>query len=120
MQSGAAQLTEDAAVLCVLVLGVCSQDGSEAVVVDPVVVDHHELAPALLADGALHLVFYYGLGGIEVWEVLDEVLEDLVVDLGQAEGAALDLLEDGPIRLEVLDGCERSGYGTGKNQTSRG
>lgn len=90
--------------LCVLVLGVGTQYGAETVIVDGVLVHHHELSPPLLAFGTLHLILYDGLGRVEVGKLLDEVVEDVVVDLGQTEGAALDLLEDGPVRLEVLDG----------------
>lgn len=103
-----ASLTEDGTVLCVLFLGIGSQDGTEAVIVDLLVVGHQELAPPLLALGALQLVLYYRLGWIEFGEVFHEVFVDFVVDLGQAQGAALDLLEDGPVGFEVLDGCRRS------------
>lgn len=92
--------------LCVLVLGVGSQYGAETVVVDLVLVGHHELAPPLLPLGALHLVLDNGLGRVEVRKVLAKVFVDVVVYLGQAQGAALDLLEDGPVGLEVLDGCD--------------
>jgi len=99
-------LTEDAAVLCILVLGVGAQNGAETVVVDLVLVHHHKLTPPLLALNTLHLVLHDGLVRVEVGEVLDEVVVDVVVDFGQAEGAALDLFEDGPVRFEVLDGCD--------------
>lgn len=99
------KLTENGAVLGVLLLWVLAQNCAEAVIVDLLLVSHHEVPPALLAPGALHLVFVYGLGGVELGKVLAEVLVDVIVDLGQAKGAGLDLLEDGPVRLEVTDRC---------------
>lgn len=98
--------------LCVLVLGVGAQYGAETVVVDLVLVGHHEFAPPLLSLRALHLVLDYGLGGIEFRKVLAEVFVDIVVYFGQAQGAALDLLEDSPVGLEVLDGCNGVVRGT--------
>lgn len=92
--------------LCIFVLGVGSQYSAEAVVVDLVFVGHHEFTPLLLSLGALHFVLDDGLGRVEVRESLTEVFVYVVVYLGQAQGAAPDLLEDGPVGLEVFDGCD--------------
>lgn len=80
-------------------------DGAKVVVVDALLVGHHELAPPVFARLALELVLVDGRGRVEVGEVLVQVLEDLVVDLGQAQLGAGDFFEDGPVCLEVLDGC---------------
>lgn len=99
-------LTKDGAVLCVLVLGVGSQYGTEAIVVDLVLVRHHELAPPLLSLRALHLVLDNGLSRVEFGEVFAEVFVNVVIYLGQAQCAALDFLENGPVGLEVFDGWD--------------
>lgn len=96
---------EDGALLCVLLLGARAQHGAEAVVVDPILVCHHKVTPPLLALGALHLSLVYRGGRVKLGEVLEEVLVDLVINLGQAQGAPLDLFENGPVCLEVLDSC---------------
>lgn len=85
------RLTEDCAVLCVFLLWTRAQHGAKAVVVDLFLVCHHEITPPLLSCRALELVLIYGLGGVEFREVLAEVVVDLVVNLGQAEGATLHL-----------------------------
>lgn len=90
----------------VLLLRVLSQDRSEAVVVHLLLVGHHKVSPAFLALCALHLVLVYRLRGIVLGEVLLQMLENLVVVFGQAKSASLDSLKDGPVRLEVLDGCK--------------
>ena len=92
--------------LCVLLLGARAQHGAEAVVVDLVLVGHHEVTPPLLSLGALHLGLVYRLGRVELGEVLEKVFVDVVVHLGQAKAASLDLFEDGPVGFEVLDGCD--------------
>lgn len=99
-------LTKDGAVLCVFVLGISSQYGTEAVVVDLVLVGHHELTPPLLSLGALHFVLDDGLGGVELGEVFAEMFVNIVIYLGQAQCAALDFFENGPVGLEVLDGYD--------------
>ena len=96
---------EDGAVLGVVCLGARTQHGAEVVVLDGLLVLVDEVAPSLLAGLALHLVLVDCSGGIEVGELLLEVLVDLVVLLGEAQGRALDLLEDVPVCLHVLDNC---------------
>lgn len=98
--------------LCILVLGVSSQYGTEAVVVNLVLVGHHELAPPLLPLGALHLVLDNGLRRVKFGEVFAEVFVNVVIYLGQAQCAALNFLENGPVGLEVLDGCDDIVSGT--------
>lgn len=95
--------TENSGVLLVLGLGVVADHGAEIVVVNLLLVGHQELAPPILALLALHLVLVDSGGRVELGEVGLEVLVDFVVDLGQAEGRALDHLEDGPVGLHVLD-----------------
>ena len=80
------QLTEDGLVLAVFPLGVGTQDGAKAVVVHLLLISHAELAPPLLASLALHLILVDGCGGVELGEVALEVLVDLIIDLGQAQG----------------------------------
>ena len=98
--------TEDGLLLAVLELWVGAQDGAKVVVVDLFLVGHHEVAPLLLALLALHLVLVDCLGGVEVGEVALQVLEDVVVHLGEAQVGALDLFEDGPVRLHLDDGLD--------------
>lgn len=101
-------LTEYGAILRVFFLGILAQNGSEAVVINLFFVGHHEISPAFLARGALHLILVYRLGRVKFGKIFLEVLVNLIVKLGQAKGAALDFLENCPICLEVLNGCTES------------
>lgn len=100
-------LTKDGGVLAVLDLWTRPQHGTEVVVIDLLLVGRHELAPPLLSDLALHLILVNGGGGVELGEVGLEVFEYVVVHLGEAQRGALHLLEDGPVRLKMLHGCNR-------------
>lgn len=95
--------TEDGGVLLIFNLRTRAQDGAKVVVVDPLVVGHHEFPPPLLSRLALHLILVDGSGGVEVGEILLQVLVDLIVVLGQPQRRALDFAENGPVRLKVLD-----------------
>lgn len=92
-------------ILAVLELGVCPDDGAVVVVIDPLLVGVDELAPSLLALLALHLVLVNCCLWVELGKVLLEVFVDLIVELGEAELGAGDLLEDFPICLDVLYDC---------------
>jgi hypothetical protein len=94
---------KDGGVLLVLDLGAVANHGTKIVVVDLLLVLHHEVAPPVLSVLALHLVLVNLGGGVELGEGLLKVLHDLVVDLGEAKRRALDALEDGPVGLHVLD-----------------
>lgn len=96
--------TEDGGVLVVLDIGAGAQDCAEVVVVDLVLELVDPVAPLLLSGLALHLVLVDGTGRVEVGECLHEGCVDLVVHLGQAQLGALDLLQDGPVCHQVLDG----------------
>jgi hypothetical protein len=89
--------------LSVLELGVGAQDSAEAVVGNLLLIGHHKVPPPGLAFLALHLILVDGLGRVEFGEVLLQVLEDLVVEFSEAQCRALDLLEDGPVGLQVLN-----------------
>lgn len=78
--------------LFVLKLGVRSHNSSEVVVVNRLLVNHHELPPPVLAALALHLALVDRRGWVEVGEVPLQVLVDLVIVLGQTQQGALDLL----------------------------
>lgn len=78
--------------LCVLFLGVGSQYGTEAVVVDLVLVGHHELAPPFFSLRTLHLVLNNGLSRVEFGEVFAEMFVNVVIYLGEAQCAALNFL----------------------------
>lgn len=106
------QLTKDGGVLLVLRLRVVPNHGAEIVVVHPLLVRHHELAPPLLAGLALHLVLVDRSGGIEFGESLLEVLVDFIIDLSQSETGALDSFENGPVCLHVLDDFKCVSFGT--------
>ena len=95
--------TEDGGVLLVFNLGTRAQDGAKVVVVDPLVVGHHKLPPPLLSGLALHLILVDGSGGVEVGEILLQMLVDVVIVFGQAQGRALDLGQDRPVCFEMLD-----------------
>lgn len=92
--------------LAVLGLGGGPQQSAKVVVVNLLVVGHHKGAPPLLARLALHLVLVDGLGGVELGEVPLEVLEDVVVHLGQAQLGAGHLFENGPVRRHLLNGLD--------------
>jgi len=93
------------AVLAVLGLCVRAHHGAEVVVLHPRVVFHDEVAPSLLPRLALHLILDNRSCRVPLGEILLEVFVDLVVDLGEAELGAGDLLEDVPVRLHVLHHC---------------
>lgn len=101
-------LTENGVVLIVLLICAAADDGAEVVVLNRVLVLVDEVAPPLLAGLALHVVFDKRGGRVEVGELLHEMHIDRVVNLGQAQLGALDLLEDRPVCHEVLDSCEDS------------
>lgn len=86
--------TEDCLLLAVLKLGVRAQHGAKVVIVDCLLIRHHEVAPPLLARLALHDVLVDRLGGVELGEVALQVLVDLLVESGQTKRRALDFLED--------------------------
>lgn len=96
---------ENSSLLCVVCLRASPHHGAEVEVLHLLLVLVDEVAPPLLAGLALHLVLVYGGGCVEVGELLLEVLVDLIVNLGEAQSRALDLFEDVPVRLHVLDNC---------------
>lgn len=89
--------TKDGAFLAILRRGVCAQHGAEVVVIHLVLVLVDEVPPLLLASLALHLILVYRRLEVKVRELLVEVFENLVVELGEAQLGARELLEDGPI-----------------------
>lgn len=95
--------TKDSLILPILRLGVHSQHSTEVIIIDLLLIRHHELAPSLFAGFALHLVLVDGLGDVELGEVGLEMLVDLIVNFCQAQLRALDFLEDGPVGGHVLD-----------------
>lgn len=95
-------LTKDGILPAVLRLRVRAHHGAKVVVVHQLLIDHHEVAPPLLALLALHLVLVDGLGRVEVGEVPLEVLVDVIVHPGEAQGRALDTFKDRPVGLQVL------------------
>ena len=95
--------TEDGLFLAVLHVGTGAHHGTKVVVVDALLVGHHELAPSLLASLALHLVLINGLGGVELRKILLEVREDVLVELCQTDFGAWNFLKNSPVDLHVLD-----------------
>jgi hypothetical protein len=95
--------SEDGALLGVVGLVARTEHGAEVEVLDLLLVLVDEVAPLLLSGLALHLILVYGGRGIEVGELLLEVLVDFVVELGQAKLGARHFLEDVPVCLHVLN-----------------
>jgi hypothetical protein len=96
---------ENGLVLAILEFWVGPDDCAVVVVLDLLLVRHDELAPLLLSVLALHLILVYCGLGVKVWELLLEVLVDLIVELGEAQLGAGHLLEDLPVCLDVLHDC---------------
>lgn len=95
--------TEDGRVFLIFHLGARPQNGAEIVIVDRLLIGHHEFPPPLLASLTLHLVLVDRDGGVEVGEILLQMLVDVVIVFGQAQGRALDLGQDRPVCFEMLD-----------------
>lgn len=71
-----------------------SQHRAKVVVVHLVLVHVDEVSPLLFASLALHLIFVDCSLEIKVRELSVEVLEDIIVKLGQAQFGSWELLED--------------------------
>lgn len=90
--------------MTILKLGIGPHYGAKVVVVDLLLICHHEVAPPLLAGLALHFVLVDGGGRVELGEVGLQVLVDLVIHLCETQRRALDFLENSPVCGHVLHG----------------
>lgn len=97
--------TKDRSRLAILGRSTCAQHSAKVVVIYFVLVHIDKVPPLLLASLALHLILINRTLEVEVGELLVEVLEDLIVELGQAQFRAWELLEDGPVCTHVLNDC---------------
>lgn len=77
--------TKNSSVLLILELRTGSQNSSEVIIVNLLVVGHHELPPPLLAGLALHLALIDRRGRVEVRKILLQVLVDIVIVFGQSQ-----------------------------------
>lgn len=100
---GSEGLTKDCRILIILRLWVVPHHRPKVVIIDRLLVLHHEVPPPLLPRLALHLILVDRLGGVELREGLLQVSVDFLVNFGEAEGRAFDFLENGPVGLHVLN-----------------
>jgi len=56
-----------------------AKHSAKVVILNRILVFHDELSPSLFAGFTLHLIFDYGGGGVEVWELLHKMFVDIVV-----------------------------------------
>ena len=91
--------------MVIFIFRVCPDNRPEVVVVDLLLILVHPVAPFFLAQLALHSILVQRLCGIEVGELLLEVLVDLVVHLGQPQFRPRDFFQDSPVCHQVFHGC---------------
>lgn len=101
------RLTENGSILLIFDVGAGPEHSSEVEVVDLAIVLVDPVSPFLLARLALHAILVDGLSRVEVREFLHKALIDLVVHLCQPKLRAPNLLENRPVRHQVLHGCKK-------------
>lgn len=78
-------LTENGLILSILPFRIGSDYGAKVVVINLLLICHHELPPPFLARFALHVVFVNCGRRVELGEIFLEVLIYLVVYLSESE-----------------------------------
>lgn len=100
---GTTRHTKYRLLLPILELRICPEHRPKIIIIDRLFIFAHEIAPALFACFALHLVFVDGRRDVEVWEVVLEVLEYFVVHPGETKLGARCTFQEGPVRCHLLD-----------------
>ncbi len=79
-------LTENGLILPILPFRVGSYYGAKVVVINLLLICHHELPPPFLAGFALHLVFINCSRRVELGEIFLQMLVYFVIQLSESEG----------------------------------
>jgi hypothetical protein len=78
--------TKDGVLLAVLGGMAISKHSAKVVIFNCLLIFHDKFSPSLFACFALHFIFDYGGGGVEIRELLHEMFVDVVVVLGKLQG----------------------------------